>query len=250
MMKEKIDESQIVGITETGEVSFNLDVFDRLYNANIIITKRLTNALIEKLVERKEKIILHFTVTGHGSTKIEPFVPNLKTSLSKFNSLLGRGFPIEQCVLRIDPIIPTDDGVETACKVATEFARFGIKRVRFSILDMYDHVKKRFEEKGIELPYETFHAPLKKRIEIYDRLVELGNTYGFDVEACGEPGMEEISCISQKDLDILGLSDKITLVGNAEQRKSCLCPSNKRQLIKNGFKKECFNKCLYCYIKW
>ena len=39
-----------VGITESGEVAFNLDVFDNLYNANIIITKRLTDNLIKKIV--------------------------------------------------------------------------------------------------------------------------------------------------------------------------------------------------------
>ena len=36
-----IDKSQRVGITEAGEVSFNLEVFDNLYEANIIITKSL-----------------------------------------------------------------------------------------------------------------------------------------------------------------------------------------------------------------
>ena len=46
-----IDKSQRVGITEAGEVSFNLEVFDNLYEANIIITKRLTDALIDKLVD-------------------------------------------------------------------------------------------------------------------------------------------------------------------------------------------------------
>ena len=45
----KIDKSQKVGITEASEISFFLDAFDRLYDANIIITKRLTNELIDKL---------------------------------------------------------------------------------------------------------------------------------------------------------------------------------------------------------
>lgn len=247
---EKLDRTQLVGITEAGEVSFNLDVFDRLYNANIIITKRLTNKLIEKLLEHKDKIILHLTVTGYGSTKIEPFVPNLKTTHVKFKSLIKRGFPLEQCVLRVDPIIPTDEGIETARKVVNLFSDTGIKRVRFSILDMYEHVKKRFIENDMDLPFETFHAPRNKRIEIHDMLLEMGNDYGFEVEACGEPGMEEVSCLSQKDIDILGLSKEIMLVGSSNQRRSCLCPKNKQELIQGDSKaKRCLNKCLYCFWK-
>lgn len=247
---EKIDRSQMVGITEASEVSFNLDVFDRLYNANIIITKRLTNALIDKLVQNKDKIILHLTVTGWGGSELEPFVPSAETTRKKFGQLLEKGFPIEQCVLRIDPCIPTKIGLEKMCGVVRLFSDADIKRVRFSVLDMYDHVKKRFKEKNIELPFETFHAPIEQRKHMYDVLVNLGKKYGFEVEACAEPDIESVSCLSQKDIDILGLTDKIKLIGNKGQRSNCGCPSNKKELIKEGFKKKCGNGCKYCYIKW
>ena len=72
-----IDKSQRVGITEAGEISFNLEAFDNLYDANIIITKRLTDNLIDKLVENSNKCILHLTVTGFGGSKIEPFTPSV-----------------------------------------------------------------------------------------------------------------------------------------------------------------------------
>lgn len=243
-----MDKSQLIGITESSEVSFNLDVFDRLYNGNIIITKRLTNKLIDKLVEHKDKIILHFTVTGFGGSILEPFVPKLEVSRKKFGQLLDKGFPIDHCVLRIDPCIPTEKGLETMCKVVESFSDTGIKRVRFSVLDMYDHVKKRFKENGIDLPYETFHAPLEDRKKMYDVLCELGNKYGFAVEVCAEPGIESVSCLSQKDIDILGLTDKIKLVGNKGQRSNCGCPSNKTSLFKTK-PERCLQKCLYCFWK-
>ena len=72
------DKKNRIGVTEAGEIAFNLDAFDRLYKANIIITKRLTDELIEKLIEHKNKIILHLTCTGMGGTRIEPFVPKLQ----------------------------------------------------------------------------------------------------------------------------------------------------------------------------
>ena len=244
-----MDKSQYIGICESTDPSWHLEIFDNLYSGNIIITKRLTDKLIEKLVENKDRCILHFTVTGLGDTKVEPIVPSVEQSFKKFKKLIEDGFPIEHVVLRIDPIIPTERGWKSVEHVLDTFRGSGIKRVRFSVLDMYNHVKERFKEVGIPLPYETFHAPLEKRLEIRDKLVEIGKKDGFEVEACGEPGIESVSCLSQKDIDILGLTDKIKLEGNKGQRKSCHCPSNKKELFKKGFMK-CPNGCQYCYIKW
>ena len=50
-----MEKSQYIGITETSDPCFHLDIFDNLYNANIIITKNLTNNLIEKLIENGVK---------------------------------------------------------------------------------------------------------------------------------------------------------------------------------------------------
>lgn len=38
-----------IGTTESGEIAYNLDAFDRLYKGNIIITKRLTDIVIGKI---------------------------------------------------------------------------------------------------------------------------------------------------------------------------------------------------------
>ena len=113
---------------------------------------------------------------------------------------------------------------------------------------MYNHVKERFNEAGFPLPFDTFHAPLEKRLEICDKLVEIGNRDGFEVEACGEPGIDSISCLSQKDIDILGLTDKIKLEGNKGQRKSCHCPANKKELLRQK-PTRCQNACVYCFWK-
>lgn len=243
----KLDKSQYIGITESGDPSFHLEIFDNLYDGNIIITKRLTDKLIDKLIENKHKIILHCTVTGYGGTKVEPFVPDYVTFGKKLQELLDKGFPIEHVVLRVDPIIPTDKGICLALKVMEYFSNLvGVKRVRFSFLDMYDHVKKRFAESDFPIPYEDFHAPIDIRYNIVGRISDLAASCGFDIEVCGEPGIDSCSCLSQKDIDILGLTDKIMLIGEKGQRQSCHCPSNKRELIK-GKPERCENKCVYCF---
>ena len=57
-----MDKSQYIGITETSDPCFHLEIFDNLYAGNIIITKNLSNKLIEKLIEHKDKCILHCTI--------------------------------------------------------------------------------------------------------------------------------------------------------------------------------------------
>lgn len=236
-----------IGVTESGEIAYNLDAFDRLYKGNIIITKRLTDKLIEKLIDNKNKIILHLTCTGMGSTRIEPFVPTPQKTLEKLHKLLDGGFPTSHIVLRIDPIVPTRKGMETAMGVLRLFKDVGIHRVRISFLDNYKHVRERFKEVGVELYNGEFHAPLKERRKCLTEIKYCAEECGYEsVEACGEPGIDSIPCLSQKDIDILGLTDEILLEGSAEQRKNCNCPANKTSLFK-GKPERCLHKCLYCY---
>ena len=239
---------QYIWTTETGEIAFDLEAFEHLHEANIIITKRLTSPLIQRLVENKEKIILHLTCTGWGGSKVEPLVPTADTTRAQFKKLIRAGFPLDQVVLRIDPVILTKEGVERLNHVLDLFEDSGIKRYRVSYIDMYRHAKVRFNEAGIELPHETFHAPMELRKKVTDQLVALGKETGFVVELCGEPGVDSTPCVSQKDNDILGLTDKITLVGNAQQRDACGCPANKKQILTKR-PGRCANKCLYCYWK-
>ena len=236
-----------IGTTESGKIAYNLDAFDRLYKGNIIITKRLTDKLIEKLIEHKDKIILHLTVTGMGGSKVEPFVPSPQATLGKLQKLINGGFPTDHIVLRVDPIVPTIKGLNTATSVLRLFRGLGIKRVRISFLDNYKHVRERFKEIGVELYNGEFHAPLKERLKCLTAIKYSAEECGYEtVEVCGEPGIDSIPCLSQKDIDILGLTDEIVLEGSAEQRKSCGCPANKSELLRVK-PHRCDNKCLYCY---
>ena len=248
-MKEYVPHSQRVGITEAGEIAYNLDAFDRLYRANIIITKSLTDKLIQKLLEHKERIILHLTCTGHGGTVLEPLVPTPEKTHKQVLKLVNNGFPVSQIVLRIDPIVPTAEGRKTAYYVAALFSDIGIKRLRFSVLDMYKHVAERMKKIDYSIPYFTFHASEGSRKTILKGLQAIGVKYGYEIESCGEPGIDSRPCVSQKDIDILGLKNEIILTSSAEQRKTCSCPANKSELIKNGRPHRCQNKCLYCFWK-
>ena len=237
-----------VGITETGDIAFDLKAFDRLHAANIIITKRLTNTVIAKLVQHKDKCILHLTVTGWGGTKVEPLVPTTAWSRAQLTKLLQAGFPVSQVVLRIDPIILTQEGMDHVNDVLVAFEDSGVKRYRISFLDMYRHTRQRFLSEGINIPQEGFHAPLKLRQQVLDLLAQDAAMTGYEIEVCGEPGIPSTPCVSQKDIDILRLTGQVILHGKADQRDACGCPANKRQILTRR-PGRCANRCLYCYWK-
>jgi hypothetical protein len=115
--------------------------------------------VIENLINNKDKIIFHCTCTGFGGTIIEPNVPEVEWIHKQVQKLIAEGFPTQQITLRVDPIISTLKGLQNVQKVLDMFKDTGVKRVRYSFLDMYSHVKERFNKAGIPLPYNSFMAP-------------------------------------------------------------------------------------------
>ena len=102
-----------IGITERGDAGINslwtqkVDTVDGM----ILITKNITEifkANVLSLYHKGYKIIVHCTCTGYGSSALEPNVPDYKWQLSSLENLIKRGFPAENCVLRIDPILPSE----------------------------------------------------------------------------------------------------------------------------------------------
>ena len=227
-----------VGVTERGDAGLDFSWLNKAkdYDGVILITKHLSHLFIEQAA--KINSIVHATITGHGGTFFEPNVPNLLVSKMYFDLLVKTIGP-ERVVLRIDPIIPTDSGIAKAINVYEQIHIKGGKRtrVKISFLDNYRHVKERFKNAGLEpLPY-YFHAPIGLRKKI--------SSYFPDAEICGEPGMDCVGCISEKDLKILNI-DAAPKIGGW-QREECKCLTYKTEMFKN--RERCENRCLYCYWK-
>lgn len=235
---------QKIGITERGDAGIDFSWTKNIDECEfaILITKNINKLFISKVLHYKEKVIIHATITGFGGTVLEKNVPTLESSYTMLSALIDAGFPKEQIVLRVDPIIPTSKGIANAKKVLETISSLGIKRCRISFLDMYNHVKIRFAKNNVPLPYDTFTAP-KEMIELAINTLEnsFGNLYTF--EACAEYVKCRVGCVSHKDADILG--KEIIFESNIKQRKNCLCNSNKFELLNT--KHPCIHNCLYCY---
>jgi hypothetical protein len=228
-----------IGITERGDAALDISWEDWVSNNKpaILISKnpsKLVGILKRDFnyVYMPPNIIVHATITGFGQSILEPNIPEYKTSLEGYNELiafLGK----DRVVLRVDPVVPTPLGIETAKMVVS-----GAKgtRIRISFIDYYDHVKQRFEKAEISLPWDTLHAPLDIRIKAWE---ELGKP-----QVCGEPGFECSGCISQKDCEILRIEPMKDEKG---QRRYCACLANKHELLDQ--RKPCAHNCLYCYWK-
>lgn len=250
----------IFGITEAGDASINYEWIEKLSEVDgcILITKNLTDKFIKTVLSFKDKkIIIHASCTGYGGTVVEPHCPNYEETLTRIRALLDNGWDASRIVLRIDPIIPTKKGImlfETIVKKAQERIP-EVTRIRVSVLDMYKHVQKRFNEKGLPCLYHNNFSASKDEFEALDSAIEsLKETYPMiHIESCAEtnlPHSEAIGCVSEKDFTILGL--KLDSTEKKGQRKHCLCVCAKKELLTYQWNKTGYNHCygcLYCYWK-
>ena len=239
-----------IGITERGDAGLNLSWVGKLNYVDfaVIITKNPTFRGFHKaLIDNKSKLILHITCTGFGGTKLEPNVPEPKRVLKAVRVLIKNGFPAEQIVLRVDPIIPTPKGIQTAIDIIGFFHKYcpTIKRVRYSFIDMYPHVIERFKSARIRLPFDGFQAPEAMRNNAVTQLNAIASAYNLKLESCAESNEHATGCISQLDAQIL--HKKLPAQLPKGQRKHCLCPASKTELLANA--KRCPHNCVYCYWK-
>lgn len=243
------------GITETYDPCFVANWETRLLEANVIISKELSDEMIEKLLIVQDRVIFHHTVTGQGGSVLEPNVKDTQHEFNQFVKLFERGFDITHYVLRIDPMIMINPDSMTRIFTVLTLWRDFVRthnlpklRVRVSIIDLYEHSIKRMQSAGVELAWTSFTAPQI----VFDKAAEILQEY-FDVfifECCAEQKfknnfIERCGCVSFKDLEILKLDKSEYGAPTSKQRQSCMCLAKKQILgVKPG---RCQHQCLYCF---
>lgn len=241
-----------IGVTETGDPAN--DPIRSLLDANIIITKNLTVDLKSLILDNADKCILHYTITGLGESVYEENVPHVSYSINRLFEL-WEDFPISQTVIRIDPIIPfLSESIRGVYNLLSEVSRRlsvnQFPRVRVSMIDMYPHTRRRLENLGLDIPYNTFHAPQ----EYFDKIEELLYQFSVDFrfESCAESKfsdkfIKKIGCVSEEDIRILGMDPNEFDLSRNGTRDGCLC-IKKTQLLKVK-PHRCSHKCAYCFWK-
>ena len=241
-----------IGITERGDAGLDTSWVEKIDKTaySVIITKNPCFENFQQLcLNHKDKILLHVTITGYGCTPMERYVPHPVKVVNNVNKLIEYGFPVEQIVWRIDPIIPTEDGILRAEYIFHLIKDLPIKRIRMSVLDAYKHTRKRLEEIGYDLDYIGFN-PSKERFEKIDALIKSWKDKGFIVETCAEPTLKEplhVGCVNIEDAKYFGVDTSSLIAINPQNRYGCLCCSAKTELLKN--RQQCPHQCAYCYWK-
>ena len=241
----------MIGITERGDAGRDLSWSSKMNQVDgaILITKNVDNPEFVSEVSKHRNVIVHATITGYGGTLLEPNVSTYEQTIAALSELI-KVQPANRVVLRVDPIIPTEKGLERAANVI-KLARKTvptIDRVRFSFMDLYLHVKGRFVGFGLKVPWETKHAPEELQHNAICMLQTFEKQYNLTIESCGEasttiPHKWKVGCVSYRDYALLGLPHPI--VSLSGQRASCLCLGSKKELL--TVRGRCPNKCLYCY---
>lgn len=244
-----------IGVTERGDASIDFSWVKKMDGVNgaILITKNITDKFIEKALFFKNKTIIHATCTGYGGTILEPNVPTYDIQLKHAHALVEDGFPINRIVIRVDPIIPTEKGIRTAQRVIKDaYTLYGFRRFRISIIDMYKHVRERFTEATLPLPYGNDMFAHDEHFATVDKMVhELKDSFkDIRIECCAEPKLTEpirLGCISEYDAELLGFSKKDLDLNINNRRQGCLCLPCKMELLNTCH--QCPHKCMYCYWK-
>ena len=253
-----------IGVTERGDAGLDTSwcekIKDKQVDGAILITKNITDdflARVWSLHNYGYKVIIHCTRTGWGGTIMEPNVPTYQKQLKQLSDLITAGFPIERCVLRIDPIFPTPSGMQRVADVLDYAYNLNLLpdiRVRISIFDEYKHVKERFKRAGFNPMYgNSFYAPQEMMEYAKKFLEDCAAKYKIKFETCAEPALFNENafihrgCVSEYDLELLNLPVDTNMITNMQHRNGCMCLSCKTELLNN--KKQCPHKCLYCYWK-
>lgn len=244
-----------IGITERGDAGINLSWVSKVnaVDGMVLITKNLTEIFclqVLNLYSKGYKIIVHCTCTGYGGSELEPNVPDYKTQLKHLAYLIDMGFPADHCVLRIDPIFPSERGLNRVRDVLHYFMSLntGVTRIRISLVDEYKHVKERYRQRGWNPLYgDNFYPSYEQKKLVADVL----NQYSFTYELCAEDDFlkmlnngQIIGCISVKDLHIMGIPVEAMTI-NPQNRKGCHCLSCKTELLAD--RKPCPHGCIYCF---
>lgn len=269
-----------IGITERGDAGRDYGWYekchDRQVDGAVLITKSITQGMGERvlaLLHEGFPLVIHVGCTGWGGSWLEPGAFTPDRQLAATRALIDNGFPARNLVLRTDPVIPTDEGIERVKLVLDKAFAMGIiggsesARLRFSIMDEYRHVKQRLIASG----HQPFYGPndFQCSRNAKDGVIATLGNWRMDTliahpganlpkfESCGEdPALVErkgvfadqfevMGCISNKDLHLMGLPEVTGDATNPQGRQFCRCLSCKTELLEH--KHPCKNACLYCY---
>ena len=210
------------------------------------ITKDL-RPLTDIILDNARRSLVHITISGLGSTKLEPHAPkptDLMPAVQQLASILK-----DQLVVRIDPIIFGANHLR-CFNVMRKFAQLGVQRFRISYCSLYPFVRQRFRAMGLTVP-NSFHYPTVWIAKHSAALADCAQQLGVSLEYCAalpqieqaiDPRIVLSGCVADVEYQRLGYKP---VPPQRKQRPHCRCWAKVEGLPEF---KSCPHKCLYCYF--
>ena len=237
--------------------TFTANDVDALY----IITKHDGLPMKRILSIQKPKII-HFSITTLGNTKYEPGVMKWQDMIERVGKFIKQGLDPNMVTLRVDPIVPGVTQIKDVDALIKRASEFGIKNVRFSVMDYYrttsifmKNLGYDYEKHGyIKVPNTNgeFYTHAKPEVikGISEKMLQIANKYGVKLSTCAEPGVmpgiTKQGCLSVQQINnILGTHIEDKGLANTKQRPLCSCYGGKVDVLR--YDQRCSSSCVYCY---
>lgn len=236
-----------IWMNECSDIRFHLSKLEKAIGEGkrcIPYTKTITNGLVRVLTSNIQNTALHLTVSGWGGSWLESGV---ETPEKEIKALLGllKLYPSERVTVRVDPVVPTVEGMAKAVQVLAAIPKD--VRVISSIIQLYKNMYNLFDRLEIDKRYYTHKVgnvlfPSQQYAQwVYSQLTPYHN-----ISVCGHPyvidGCDHDGCVDGRTCHLLGMLP-VNMTG--KQRQGCKCQAQKRQLL--TYSDMCKHGCLYCY---
>ena len=240
------------------EKAYHVDVRPENVHSLVLWSKDFQNVLNSPMYLENYNLYFQYTINSYASF-LEPHVPGYQDSIKILAGLLKKYRP-EQFNIRFDPIIISTRGeiVPTShqpglarltafTKLCQDLSLLGMENSRLttSYLTLYNHVKKRLQNTGLEL----IHLDETKQRLFLERMVEIADRYNLQIFSCassileGVPGVKKGHCIDGHLLESL-FEGSVSKAKDTGQRASCGCTKSSDI---GSYNQGCYHDCIYCY---
>jgi len=240
---------EYVWVTETSDPFFHWEPVGEVAASGEPVVVYSKNLVPLDFFRDNPRVALGLTITGWGDTWLEPGVIAPEPMVAHFNKA-AEAIGSDRLRLRVDPGIPTAEGLQRAAAVLAGIA--APVRTITSIIQFYKGHDALFSRLGIDRSRYT----LRSGRAVYPQpelaawwlgeLLRVRPDFAGFVSFCGMPyqveGAEHTGCVDDALLAAIRVTD-FKRVPPGRQRPGCRCVITKRQALGGP----CTHGCLYCY---
>ena len=240
---------EYVWVTETSDPFFHWEPVGEVAASGEPVVVYSKNLVPLDFFRDNPRVALGLTITGWGDTWLEPGVIAPEPMVAHFNKA-AEAIGSDRLRLRVDPGIPTAEGLQRAAAVLAGIA--APVRTITSIIQFYKGHDALFSRLGIDRSRYTLRSgravyPLPELAAWWlGELLRVRPDFAGFVSFCGMPyqveGAEHTGCVDDALLAAIRVTD-FKRVPPGRQRPGCRCVITKRQALGGA----CTHGCLYCY---